>query len=415
MKKNPIIVVLANATPLSTNKGCSALGLTSIYLINEVFSEFGIEYMLYLSDSGYHDGKEHSIVINGKSISFFDCAYPIGFSIIDNLKILLKKLFKRNPNDFVFRNADYILDIGSGDSFTDIYGVDWFNVIDRVHRTARFFSKPYCLLPQTIGPFSDEKVTEKAKMTLEKADRVMCRDIQSYTYVKELCPTVDNVKTYIDVAFFLPYSKWIFNNQKTHVGLNISALLWNGGYTKNNQFGLTVDYQKLIRKTIDLFVGNNDIVLHLVSHVLLEYNYIENDYEICYNLYKEYKCENIVLAPFFLDPIEAKSYIAGLSFFMGARMHATIAAISTGVPVIPMAYSRKFTGLFIDTLNYPYVIDMRCSNNFEAMQAIQSGYNERKHIREQIEVIQREIINEKKNELLMDLKSFFRFNNSKQQ
>ena len=39
-------------------------------------------------------------------------------------------------------------------------------------------------------------------------------------------------------------------------------------------------------------------------------------------------------------------------------MHATIGATSSGVPVIPVAYSRKFNGLF-DTLQYPFYIDAK--------------------------------------------------------
>lgn len=53
-----------------------------------------------------------------------------------------------------------------------------------------------------------------------------------------------------------------------------------------------------------------------------------------------------VLAPAFASPSEAKSYIAGMDFFMGARMHACITALLSGVPVVPMAYSLKFEGLF---------------------------------------------------------------------
>ena len=44
-----------------------------------------------------------------------------------------------------------------------------------------------------------------------------------------------------------------------------------------------------------------------------------------------YAIPGTVLAPRFSTPSEAKTYIAGLDFFMGARMHACIAAFSSGV------------------------------------------------------------------------------------
>ena len=56
--------------------------------------------------------------------------------------------------------------------------------------------------------------------------------------------------------------------------------------------------------------------------------------------------------------MEAKSIISAMDIFIGARMHATIAAISSGVATIPFSYSRKFEGLF-NYLNYPYVISGR--------------------------------------------------------
>ena len=36
-------------------------------------------------------------------------------------------------------------------------------------------------------------------------------------------------------------------------------------------------------------------------------------------------------------------------------MHATIAAYSAGVPVVPVSYSRKFEGLY-GGLNYPWLV-----------------------------------------------------------
>ena len=39
-------------------------------------------------------------------------------------------------------------------------------------------------------------------------------------------------------------------------------------------------------------------------------------------------------------------------------MHACIGAFSAGVPVIPIAYSRKFIGLFGGVLEYPHVLPM---------------------------------------------------------
>ena len=71
-----------------------------------------------------------------------------------------------------------------------------------------------------------------------------------------------------------------------------------------------------------------------------------------------------------------------MDFFMGARMHSTIAAFSSEVPVFPMAYSRKFNGLFTDTLQYPYMADMKMQSNAEILANIKKCYEQKEKLKE---------------------------------
>ena len=57
-------------------------------------------------------------------------------------------------------------------------------------------------------------------------------------------------------------------------------------------------------------------------------------------------------------------------------MHACIAAFSAGVPVVPMAYSRKFNGLF-GTLGYKRVADCKDGKSRSRFGACGSGFKER--------------------------------------
>ena len=297
------------------------------------------------------------------------------------------------------------MDIGQGDSFADIYGRWRFLWIDLIHKMARLFNKPFIFLPQTIGPFKNEKNRREAIKSLTKATYVMVRDKQSYDYVKQIATQQENISEYIDVAFFLPYRKKEFSRDSVHVGLNISSLLWHGGYTKDNQFGLKCNYQDTIRMIIKYFLSIPNVTLHLVGHVMERERHVENDYAVCYDLFEEYSNERLVLAPFFLNPVDAKSYISGLDFFMGARMHATIAAFSSGVPVVPMAYSRKFNGLFIDTLGYNCMVDMKARTETEILSAIQEAYSQRELLFKTIENINETVVDKRKKDLIDRLKS----------
>lgn len=356
-----IKLILANAPLQNGNRGCSALTYSAIYLIDKVLKESNRDYEIWLPDAGIKswsfDGT-FSILQQ----SYF--AKPIRYPRYDLRGVVRSAISKtlhavrRVPShEDHFKKADFVLNVGQGDSFSDLYGEVRFNAMNRACVCALRNGVPLCFLPQTIGPFKSPQILDLAKSSMLGAIRVMTRDRQSLECVRMCSPQI-NAREYIDMAFFMPYEEIVQDCGMIHVGLNISALMWNGGYSRNNQFALKCNYQKVIRSVIDYFSLLPDVKVHLVPHVVEPSSNIENDYEVSYNIWREYGNERVILAPFALDPIVAKSYIAGMDFFMGARMHATIAAFSTNVPVVPMAYSRKFTGLYEDTLDYHHVIDM---------------------------------------------------------
>ncbi len=403
-------IILANAPIKNGNRGCVALSITVMSIIDKILTDANISYTYYLPNSLYGDDKEHYYKIGNKTIRFFDIGYPIIFPPISirNIKVWLKHTINRKKYKTVFKSADFISDIGEGDSFSDIYGVPRFNVIDRIHKIARKFEKPYCILPQTIGPFKDEKIAKEAHQSIENASICMARDKQSYDYVINNVPKQVNIGEYIDVAFFLPYERINQDQSYTHVGLNVSALLWNGGYTKNNQFGLNVDYPQLIRSIIDYFLSISNIKIHLIPHVVCSERTLENDYAVSYDLWREYGNQRLVMAPFALSPIEIKSYIAGMDFFMGARMHSTIAAFSAGVAVVPMAYSRKFNGLFEDTLGFHHMVDMKVLQEKEILEKIKKSYQNRDSLTKEISIQNATKVKDCGETLILDLKRFFK-------
>ena len=385
-------IILANAAIRSGNKGCTALSYTALYFIDKVMSENGAEYELYLTDSGHPLQGSYTITIGGKNIKYQTLEYPLGIGFRGNIRKVL--FFPRTMKAVnFFKKADFVLDIGQGDSFSDIYGKDRFNDIDRVHWQSRLLKVPYCLLPQTIGPFDNLSVVSKAHQSISKAKNVMARDKMSFDYVKSHVPEQKQIDEYIDLAFYLPYEHRVFDKKYTHVGLNINALLWNGGYTGKNELGIKDDYQTSIRSIIDYFMGIDGVKVHLIPHVVSQERVLENDYSVSIDLADEYNCSNLIVSPFFFSPIEAKSYISGMDFFMGARMHSTIAAFSSGVPVVPMAYSRKFNGLFGDTLSYKYYLDLKTADSKEIIDMIRDCFNNRDQNRENFEGVFWRLIN----------------------
>lgn len=273
--------------------------------------------------------------------------------------------------------CDAVLDIGEGDSFSDIYGVKRFLLLWFSKWLAVRAGVPLVLAPQTLGPFDRRPVRWLARAVLRRATRVFARDGLSMAWLREQGLTA-RAEEVIDVAFRLPFTpSTLPQDGRLHVGLNVSGLLYNGGYTRDNQFRLKADYRALVDRLVADWSAQPGLVLHLVGHVNSEQLPVEDDYAVCKTLAERHP--GVRLAPRFASPGEAKSYISGLHFFSGARMHACIAAFSSGVPVLPMAYSRKFNGLF-GSLGYPHLVDLKADDTDIAVTRLKQGLARRESL-----------------------------------
>lgn len=294
---------------------------------------------------------------------------------IENVPLRMRHLIK--PGDVLGRaiaRCDLVCDIGGGDSFTDIYGFRRFFSMWMTKFRSLIAGKPLILSPQTVGPFDTWWSRPLARAVMNRAALVVSRDAPSTRFLEDMqvrSPIVEAT----DVAMGLGYDPTLVSGEEdpalVKVGLNVSGLLFNNGYTQSNQFGLKVDYAALVREIMAWFTTRPEIELHLVPHVQSDHIALEDDRRVSETLCSEFP--GVRLAPVFASPGEAKSYIAQMDFFMGARMHATIAAFSTEVPVLPMAYSRKFIGVF-GTLGYTHVADCKTESSGAILAKVQESY-----------------------------------------
>jgi len=333
MNNRKLTVGLAWHSISSDNLGVGALTLSQMALITKAASQAG---------------REVEFVIIGTR---GDTPYPItDFKLRQTTEFAARAL---KAGDFsavkAFWQCDIVFDIGEGDSYADIYG---FSRITRQVLTkilSKLAGKTLILSPQTIGPFHTGKGRFMGKLGMRMADKIYARDHLSSTYTREL-GFGSKLTEVIDVAFALPFEQQPKSDSLTRVGINVSGLLMHDG----PQFKLTVDYPALVRKAIAYFAAQPGVEVHLVSHVICDAHENEDDLRACARLAHEFP--QVKVAPRFRTPSEAKSYISSLDFFTGARMHACIGAFSAGVTVVPMAYSRKFNGLFT-SLGYEAVLD----------------------------------------------------------
>lgn len=296
----------------------------------------------------------------------------------DDIEIRPTRPLRKPLNFFrAVRGADMVIDIGGGDSFADIYGKRRLTQMFLMKYLTHLAGRPLVLAPQTFGPFKHRLSRFLARQTIRRCAITTTRDALSTTCLRELGIRGEIIEA-SDVALRLPYDPPPARPEggPVKVGLNVSGLLMSGGYTRSNMFGLKMDYPQLMRDIAQHFTDHPDgCELHLVPHVISwERGALEDDYAASIKLAEEFP--DAIVAPAFTSPSEAKSYIAGMDFFMGARMHACIAAFSSGVPVVPMAYSRKFAGLF-GALGYDETVDCTAQSAEDIKAHIFAAYGRR--------------------------------------
>ena len=276
------------------------------------------------------------------------------------------------------KDADIVLDIGAGDSFADIYGAGRLRRVMWLKALCHLAGVPLVLSPQTFGPFTRPLSRRLARASLKRSALICARDEKSATHLYEIGVTGEVIVA-SDVALRLAAQPVAVPGKRLKVGINVSGLMMSGGYQGKNDFGLLSDYPALIRALINRFqVHPLSPEVHLVPHVICPHYPVEDDLAAIHGLQAEF-C-NTVCAPAFRTPGEAKGYIAELDFFTGSRMHACIAAFSSGVAVVPMAYSRKFEGLF-GALGYPYCADCQSQSQADIVAQVMNGFENRAALR----------------------------------
>jgi colanic acid/amylovoran biosynthesis protein len=308
------------------------------------------------------------------------------------------RLLLRNHVLKAIWSADLIGSIAGGDSFSDIYGLGRLIYVTLPQILVILLGKPLVLLPQTHGPFKGSLAKAVARYIIRRSQIVYSRDSDSLLVVREIL-NGDNgrLEFCYDMAFGLepqirneripPCLKQLDRGIPL-VGLNVSGLLYIGGYTRNNMFGLKADYRRLIHDLIDYFVRIRNAHVILVPHVLGSDEKSESDVIACREIYRETEQglrANLHLIEEDYDQHELKALIGRCDFFLGSRMHACIAALSQSVPAVGLSYSRKFRGVFESVGMKELAIDLREHDENSIVPLVDRIYERRPELRAQLE------------------------------
>lgn len=361
-------VCLMGASLRTNNRGVSALNAALAKLVWEVHPSATIRMLI-----GYSRPEKWPLTVAGSQRSIEVINYRLSprarakeqIAFIMALALLVRlipvaglraAIVNSNPLLRSMSEADFIGEIRGGDSFSDIYGKRRFLAGALPVLVCILLRKEYVLLPQTYGPFRTWTARNLARLLLRRASQVYARDRESAEAVQELVGRA--VAVCPDVAFALESS--LPNDPKIDpplargegecvVGLNVNGLMYNGGYSRANMFGLKLDYAHFLMVLIRTLLQEPNCRILMVPHTYGGEENVNSDPAAIRKVIAAFKGADrsrIHVVTGEHDQHEIKGVVGMCDFFIGSRMHACIAALSQGIPTVGIAYSRKFRGVF---------------------------------------------------------------------
>ena len=356
---------IMGASTSTNNRGVSALAVSLVKILLQASPGAQVSFI-----TGSRDSKPQRITLFDKDLLLPTISYrlspkaPIHQHLLFILfvavlqrcipfKRLRERVIQSNPVLREMYQSDFIADIQGGDSFSDIYGLPGFVIGVLPMILVMLLSKKLVLLPQTYGPFKHTCARILAHFIMKHAFYCFSRDTEG---VEQLCAVRKkraNFSFCPDVAFMLDPIKpaeLMIHPELPYtsvplVGININGLMYNGGYTRNNMFGLAVDYKTLVLDIVKLMLEQQTRVL-LIPHTYGAAGNVNSDPYACEEVFREIGNSSLHILKGEYNQSEVKAAIGSCDFFIGSRMHACIAALSQGVPTIGVAYSKKFIGVF---------------------------------------------------------------------
>ncbi|WP_045170079.1 polysaccharide pyruvyl transferase family protein [Caldicellulosiruptor morganii] len=246
-------------------------------------------------------------------------------------------------------SSDICISIG-GDNYC--YDKNLIYLLNSIDKKVKALNKKLVIWGASFEEFNlDEETLEDLKLF----DLIITRESISYGMLKE--KGLSNIYLYPDPAFTLTIESVDEFVPENSVGINLSPLALS--YTSEAE-----KTKKEIYKFIEFILEKTNFNIVLIPHVMQQNSVYQNDFNILsyiYNKYKERGKERIRIIEKKYTASQLKYIISKLRFFVGARTHSTIAAYSTGVPTLAIAYSTKAKGIARDIFGTEenYVVDIR--------------------------------------------------------
>lgn len=274
-------------------------------------------------------------------------------------------------------SVDAVLSIG-GDNYSLDYRLP--SLLQGMDACAMDMGKPVVIWGASVGPFERETYFVPAiRNHIARFEKVMVRESISFSYLTEKLG-LDNVEQMVDPAFILKAEAldlvdfWPEHQADSGVlGLNVSPLIER--YKRKNQ-NLVTEVAAFVRRLVEERGFGVLLVPHVIPLDGSEKNndaiYLKQILSQCADLGKK-----VTIAPSASNAAQLKYIISKVRFFIGARTHATIAALSSTVPTVSISYSVKARGINWDLFGSEEMVlptpELTCESLSEKMDYLLSN------------------------------------------
>lgn len=339
LSRHPSFVLAGNGPYL--NRGCEAIVRGTVDIIRTIFGSSSFTALSFFegrkqffeqASSEYDEDIEH------KPIKPFVGRYnPLrGYYKLKRILGVPDGKVYYEANRDIICSSDAVLSIG-GDNYSLDYGMPWlFTIFDDYVLSLQ---RPLILWGASVGPFHKAPDYEVyMKEHLRRATAIFARESITVEYLDRLGVRT-NVYLVADPAFMMkPLEIPGFHVEEDAIGLNFSPLM-----AKFATAGNMALWRHKVAEILTAVRKRYNKQIYLIPHVTISGNDDHVFMQEALDLLDDRS--GIILAPATLNAQATKWLISKLRVFAGARTHATIAALSSGIPTLTFGYSIKAHGI----------------------------------------------------------------------
>ncbi|MCE5199734.1 MAG: polysaccharide pyruvyl transferase family protein [Armatimonadota bacterium] len=337
-----------------TNRGCEAIVRGTTAILEKVFSpDIRIFNACGTPETAEENAREETDP-RIKHIPLYEKRFSLGWWRNNSISAISARLTRNRrilrPKilDAYVADGTMVLEAG-GDNYTLDYCIPYEHIdIDRYIMSR---GGDVCLWGASVGPFDQQPLfAEEMFAHLRGLRAITVRETITKAYL-EANGVSDNVCLVADPAFMMKpkqpaTDKWDLAIPEGSIGVNLSPLM--SMYVCDGDMQV---WRRLCVDVVERIAMTTDRPIVFIPHVMqkpdnCDYSFLLQIRDALNNR----GIHNIINVSDQLSASELKWVIQRLSFFLGARTHATIAAYSCGIPTLSFAYSVKAIGLSRDIM-----------------------------------------------------------------